>query len=668
MRTGPLAYERCAGGDGSLARRALALKLLRTAVAVVGLAFSLAANAAAEAVSWTVNGKNMPLVEFIDQVAEITGKTVVLDPRLKSQTVTVLSDVNLDAEGVYSLFLTVLKVNGLGAVEVEGVVSVVQLAAVKQAGGPVSGAEDLPADMVVTQVVPVTYAPASEVVKALRTLTPQTAHMAAIDKPNVLIVADHAANMQRILALVAQLDVVDKDEVVRRELEHAWVGTLAAVLQEIAPDQIGGGASGPSRVVLVANERDNSLLLKGKPHVIDEMLRLIDKLDVPDTSTNSAQVIHLNHADAVDVAELLDRLVNQSGGDVSSPGAIIQAYESLNALIVRADPGSMNEVLATISQIDVRRAQVLIEAAVVEISLLKTDTRGVEIAAGDRSGSGVPVLSTTLNGVLGNILENVGADSSAATSGIDPVAIASGFSSPAIAFAKAKADGVFFAALIGALASDTRANLLSTPSVLTLDNEEASNLAGQQIPFRTGSFTTTTDGASNPFQTINRENVGVELTVTPHIHDDLSMRMEVSLEVGNVADSDARGGVGIGNAGFADVVTNTRSLKTTILVDDRQIIMLGGLIQDDYSNVGRRVPLLSDIPGIGRAFRSKRKTQMKRHLLMFLRPTVLLSAEDATATAHRRYDGIYRLRGESDVPLPTNLPDVFESAPLDGGT
>lgn len=647
-----------------MAVRRLALRcLLCAALAVFG------ANAWGGASSWTINGKSMPLVEFITQVAEITGKTVVLDPRVKNQEITVLSDVPLDSDGVYALFLTVLKVNGLGAVEADGVVSVVQQGATRQSSGPVADDGELPADMLVTRVVPTSYVAAAEVVKALRPLVPQTGVITSIENPNVLIVADQAGNMRRLLALVAQLDVVDTDEVVRRGLEHAWVGTLATVLEKIAPDRIGNAASGPQRVLMVANERDNSLILKGKPHVIAETLRLIDKLDVPDESTNPSQVIHLNHADAVAVAELLDRLVNEtSGGDPESPTAIIQAYESLNALIIRADPGTMQEVLATVGQLDVRRAQVLIEAAVVEISLTKVRTQGVELAGGDRGGSGAPAFSTTLSGIIGGVLQQVGGDAEALTTGIDPLAIAAGFASPTIALSRVKGDGFFFGALVTALASDTRANLLSTPSVLTLDNEEATNVSGQQIPFRTGSFTTTTDGASNPFQTINRENVGVELTVTPHIHDDLSMRMAIKLEVGNVADSDALGGVGIGNTGFADIVTNNRSLETTILVDDQQIIMLGGLIQDDYSNVGRRVPLLADIPGLGRAFRSKRKTQVKRHLLMFLRPSVLLSAEDAAATAARRYQGIYRLRGEDDLTVPPNLPDVFEPPAENGET
>ena len=212
-----------------------------------------------------------------------------------------------------------------------------------------------------------------------------------------------------------------------------------------------------------------------------------------------------------------------------------------------------------------------------------------------------------------------------------------------------------FGAVINALLSDTRANLLSNPSVLTLDNEEATVVAGEKIPFRTGSFTTTTDGASNPFQTINRENVGVTLKVTPHIHDEGSVRMELELKAGNVVDA------AVGAGSFADVVTSERELTSTILAQDRQIIPLGGLIQDDYRDVTKRVPLLGDVPVLGRAFRSDTETLTKRYLLMFLKPTILRTAEDAARLARNRYEGIYRLRGTSDASIPEDLDDVFRA-------
>ncbi len=637
--------------SGSLPRCAA----VRLAAAV--LASCLVLGAAAPA-TWTVNGKAMPIGDFVAQVAEVTGKTMVLDPRVKTQEVTVISNVALDADGVYALFLTVLKAHGLGAVENDNVVSVVQQQVVRQSAGAVGDGAAQSADQFVTQVVQVSYVQSSELVKTLRPLIPQTSLIAAVDQPNVLVVASYAGNLRRILDLVRQMDVVDKDEVVKRTLDHAWVGSLAAVLEEIAPEELGRNAKGPRRVLVVANERDNSLVLKGKAHAIAEALRLIDKLDVPETTTNAARVIHLNHADAAAIAPILDKLVNEGMMlETSGPVANIQADETLNALIVRANPATLNEILATVAQLDVRRAQVLIEAAVVEVSVNTVDSAGVEWAAGDGRGRGVPVLSTSLNGIIGNLLTRLGESGEAE---VDPLAVAAGFASPTIAFARLDASGIGLGAIVSALATDTQANLLSNPSVLTLDNEEASNVSGQQVPFRTGSFTTTTDGASNPFQTISRENVGVELKVTPHIHDNLSMRMVVSLEVGNVANTAEGGGPGVGSSGFADIVTNNRSLETTVLADDQQIILLGGLIQDDYRDIERRVPLLSRLPLLGRAFRSKRETLVKRHLLMFLRPTVLLSGDAAAETALDRFQGIYRLGDDRDAArLPADLEGAF---------
>ena len=611
----------------------------------LALAFAALLSASALAQStWVVNGADMPVQDFINQVAEMTGKTIVVDPRLRNNTVTVFSTTELDADSLYDLFLTVLKVHSMGAVENNGVVEVVQQPVVKMSGGDI--AEQPPSSQLVTRVVPLAHVQASELVKTLRPLMPQTAHIAAIEEPNVLVLADYVSNIARLMDLVEQTDVVDEDEIVHRVLEHAWVGTVAAILEEIAPEQLGRGAKGPQGVQIVANERNNALILKGKLEPIADALRLIDKIDVPETTTGTARVIRLNHADAMAVAELLRNLVsvkNEEGQAIS-----IQADESLNALVVRADPATMKELLAIIAELDVRRAQVLIEAAVVEISIDTVDSRGVEMAAADARGSSVPLVSTTLNGIVGSVLSRLEGDE------IDPGAVIGAATSPTLAALKLDRDGISFGAIINALQSDSRANLLSTPSVLTLDNQEAKNTAGQKIPFRTGSFTTTTDGASNPFQTINRENVGIELRVTPHIHNDSSIRMAIYLSVGNVVEA--------ATSGLGDVVTNERQLETTVLAEDRQIILLGGLIKDDAINATRKVPLLGSIPVIGRAFTSENSTKIKRYLLMFLRPTILLSAEDAENTALDRYEGIYRIQGESDAPQ-SELKDIFRGRP-----
>ena len=627
---------------------------------VAAAALAIAAAAGAQPSSWTVNGPAMPIREFIAQVADITGRTIVVDTAVKSQEVTIFSNVPLDADGVYELFLTVIKVNNLVASEADDVITVTRQQAAKWSGQLVSGADASPHDLLITRVIPVKHVASSELVKTMRTMLAQNAHMAAIASPNVVIVAAYAGNMRRIMAVIEQIDMVDPEEIVHRVLEHAWVGTVAALLEEIDPELLGRNAKGPRRVQIVANERNNSLILKGKPRPIAAALRIIDRLDVPETTGGGATVIRLNHADAVDTAEKLSALVNdQSGAEGAKPTATIQAVESLNALILRANPTTLNELLAVVSQLDVRRAQVLIEVAVVEVSVNNVDTRGLEIAAGDARGTSVPLVSTTLNSIIGGLLTRIGQDGENAK--VDPLAVASGLTAPTIAVAKLDRDGISFGAVLTAMLTDTRANLLSTPSVLTLDNAEAEYFSGQQVPFRTGTFTTTTDGAQNPFQTISREQVGVTLNVTPHVHEDLSMRLEIDLTVGNVVDS-AESGL---NA--ADVLTTERKVNTTVLADDRQIILLGGLIQDEYRDTKRKVPLLGDVPLLGRAFRSKRETLLKRHLLMFLRPTVLLSGDEAADASNRRYQGIYRLRGGSQAPVSEDIESVFEGIGVEAG-
>lgn len=619
-------------------------RVVRHAVSVVLTATALLAGTAFAQSTWVVNGADMPMQEFVNQVAEMTGKTIILDPRQQNAKVTVFSNTELDADGVYELFLTVLKVHNLGAVENNGVVEVLQNTTVKQSGTDGVNLDDAAASQLVTRVIPLSHVEASEIVKTIRPLMPQAAHVAAIENPNVLILADFASNISRLTSLIKQTDVVDEDEIVHRELEHAWVGTVAAILEEIAPDQLGRGATGPQAVQIVANERNNSLILKGKLEPIADALRLIDKLDVQETTTGTARVIRLNHGDAVAVAELLRQLVTvttEEGQAIS-----IQADESLNALVVRADPATMKELLAIVAELDVRRAQVLIEAAVVEISIDAQENVGVEVGAVDARGTSVPILTTTLNGIVGAMLARLDNNNE-----IDPAAVVGAATSPTLAALKLDRDGISFGAIVNALETDGRANLLSTPSVLTLDNQEAKNIAGQKIPFRTGSFTTTTDGASNPFQTINRETVGVELRVTPHIHEDSSIRMAILLKVGNVAPV-------LAGQGFADVVTNERELETTVLAEDRQIILLGGLIKDDDLRSTRRVPLLGDIPLVGRAFRSTSDTSTKRYLLMFLRPTILLSGEAAQSLAGERYEGIYSVEGSAD---PADMNDLFET-------
>ena len=607
-----------------------------------------------DAQTWKINLKNADIREFITQVSTITGTTFVVDPRVKGN-VTVVSDRNLDTDAVYALFLSVLRVHGFGASRTGDVVRIVQSATVKQSGAPVNDDDGSLTEEVVTRVISARNVAAAELVKILRPMIPQYGHIAAVPQANVVIISDHADNIGRLLTIIRQVDVADEDEVVVIALEQAWVGSVVAILEQVAPDQIGKSAEGPQRVLVIGNDRNNTLVLRGKSAPIAEVRSLIEQLDQPATSSGSTRVFHLNHSDATRTAEILNGILIEPRGrsdNTKSENVSIQADMSLNAIVVRADPSTMSEIQEILRQLDIRRAQVLIEAAIVEVSVDETSAIGIEAGVADAGGDSVPFASTTLNGIISSLLSSISA--TVDDGKIDPVQGIASVSSPTLAVARLDPDGVSFGAILNAIAINTSADLLSTPSILTLDNEQANILAGQTVPFRTGSFTSTNNGASNPFTTIQREDVGIELTVTPHIHDDSSIRLEVFQTVENVVNT----GLEIGEAGFSDVVTNKRSIETTILADDRQTIVLGGLIQDDLRATRKKVPLLGSIPFLGRLFQNRSTTRTKRHLLVFLRPTIQRTREEVADTTERKYQGIWQVQIESRDSASENEPKI----------
>lgn len=600
-----------------------------------------ATSAWAQEQSWKINIKNGDIHEFVSQVAEITGKTFIIDPRLKGN-VTVMSNTRMDKDAIYALFLSVLRVHNFTATSSGNVIRIQQNAMGKQTPGAQGSLSDVAAEELVTRVIAAQNVDSSELMKILRPLIPQYGHIAAVAQPNIVIISDHADNILRLTRIIRQIDVADEDEMHVLPMQEAWVGNVVALLEKVAPDQIGRNAKGPQRIQLIANERNNTLIVKGKSRPVAEVLKLVSKLDQPATATGSTQVIYLRHGEATKVAEILNGLVEKSSGgksEASNGGTqlSIQADESLNALVVKADPSRIAEIKEIVASLDIRRAQVLIEAAIVEVSLDDRRNLGVEMAAVDGSGETVPLVSTSLNGTISSLLGNIIGDDGE----ISPLSGLGGVSSPTLAAAKIDANAISFGAVITALETNSDANLLSTPSIMTLDNQEAKIVVGSEVPFRTGSFTTSNDGASNPFTTIQRQDVGLQLAVTPHVHDGTSVRMEVSQEVTNVVDS------AVSDAGFSDVVTSKRTIDTTVLAENKQTIVLGGLIQDDITDTVRKVPLLGDVPVLGHLFRSTTKSRRKLNLLVFLRPTVIRSKEDATAVADRKYQHIYEVEIQS---------------------
>ena len=521
--------------------------------------------------TWKINLKNADVREFISQVSTITGRSFIIDPRVKGD-VTVVSSTAMDRDGIYELFLSVLQVHGFAAVPSGDVVRIVQTVLAKQSGNPNDFEEGLESQELVTRVIPVLNAPSDEMVKVLRPLIPQYGQIAALSQPNVLIISDHASNINRLVEIVNRVDVADSLEVSIIDLKEAWVEDIVALLEQLAPEQIGKSAKGPNRVSIVASERTNSLVIKGDRYTVARVKQLVSQLDVPANRSGTIKVVRLAHSDATKMAEILNSLVKEqksgeSGGMVE---VSVQADEAINALVIRADPANMIDIMDIIDSLDVRRMQVLIEAAIVEVTADFSRQLGSELALGSASSSTTPLGLTAPSGTLAQILQGLAING-------QPSAPTSLGDAPLIAGGRLDATGTSFAFIIKALAANGDVNLLSTPSITTMDNEEAKIVVGQNVPFRTGSTVTGSQGTTNPFTTIQREDVGLTLEVTPHINSDNLVRLLIHQEVSEV---DASSLSGIGSQAAADLITNKRTIDTTILVEDSEVIILGGLIRD----------------------------------------------------------------------------------------
>ncbi len=619
-------------------------RLLQTLALLVLL--PLMSMAYAQEETWRLNLKDADIRAFVSQVADITGYSFVVDPRVKGK-VTVLSSAPMNRDEIYDLFLAVLNVHGFTAIPGEEVIKVVQQVDAKQSAESLSRFKTTPSEQLITRVIPVDNANALELVPILRPLVAKYGHLAGVAAANALIVSDHASNIQRIEQIVRELDSPSNYEVEVIQLREAWVGDMVTLLQELAPDELGGKDNKARQYSVTADERSNRLILRGDKNFRDKMRGLIRQLDQPSASGGTTKVIRLRHADAKTLVDILTgvmgELAKEGSGSGSSAGKpnsnfAVFADEGLNALVVRGDPSLMQEAEQIVLQLDVRRAQVLIEAAIVEISDELGQDLGVQVAVGDESGSSTPVAGTNFNNFgrsLGDVLSAILSESviAPATGGIT------------IGAGQRNENGLSWGVLLQALSTSAAANLLSTPSIITLDNQESEIIVGQNVPFRTGESTVSGDGTTNPFTTIERRDIGLTLKVTPTISADGLVRLVVEQTTESVADS-------IEDA--SDIVTNKREIKTTVLADDGETIVLGGLTREDYTVNKSKVPLLGDIPLLGRLFSSESTKREKRNLLVFLRPKIILGKEESVAITSDKFNRLWDvnlgLRKKLDLP------------------
>jgi general secretion pathway protein D len=625
---------------------------------------------AQEPETWRLNLKDADIRAFVTQIADITGYSFVMDPRVKGK-VTVLSSAPMNKDEIYDLFLAVLQVHGFTAIPGEEVIKVIPQVDAKQSAESLDRFTETPSEQLITRVIPVDNANALEMVPILRPLVAKYGHLAGVPTANALIISDTLSNIQRIEQIVSELDSPSKYEVEVIQLNEAWVGDMVELLQELAPGELGqGGVDNAARKYsLTADERSNRLILRGDESFRQKMRGLIRQLDQPSATGGTTKVIRLKHADAENLTELLKGIMGEviaesagsSGGSGGGSGGgrsgfTVFADEGLNALVVRGEPSIMQEAEMIVRALDIRRAQVLIEAAIVEISDELGQDLGVQLALGDESGQSTPIAGTNFGNVgrsLGDVLGAILSES----------VIAPALGGITIGAGQRNEDGISWGVLLQALSTSAAANLLSTPSIITLDNQEAEIIVGQNVPFRTGQSTVTGDGTSNPFTTIERRDIGLTLKVTPTISADGLVRLVVEQSTENIGDS-------IESA--SDIITNKREIKTTVLADDGETIVLGGLTTDDLQVNRSKVPLLGDIPFLGRLFSSESERRVKRNLLVFLRPRILLDKADSIAITDEKYNDLWEVNlgvreklGLPDPEAPPNKDNLFRSGPPD---
>jgi general secretion pathway protein D len=591
---------------------------------------------------WTINLKDADIGEFIDQIADITGETFVVDPRVKGQ-VNVVSKAPLSLSEIYQLFLSVMATHGFSVITQGDQARIVPNA---EAKADADSGRSAP-DRLETRLIQVQHGNVAELIPLIRPLIPQYGHLAAVTSANALIISDRSANIARIEDLIHQLDQKGDNDYSVVNLQYAWVTDAAeAINASLARGGQAKGASGGTQVI--ADTRTNRLILLGPPAARARMIGLAKSLDTPSSRSANTRVIRLRHNDAKTLASVLgeisEGIKNPAGGTAEAGGGkpqniLIRADESLNALVLLAEPDTVAMLEEIVRQLDVPRAQVMVEAAIVEISGDITDALGVQWAVDARGDSG---------GLGGVNFNNTGLSVGSVLQAIQDETVPESLPDGAIIGIGSKN----FGALITALSANSKSNLLSTPSLLTLDNQKAEILVGQNVPFQTGSYSTsgTTNGTTNPFTTIERKDIGVTLKVTPHINDGASLRLEIEQEISSIAPSATI------SAQAVDLITNKRSIKSTILAEDGQVIVLGGLIQDDVTMTDSKVPLLGDIPWLGRLFRSTKESHTKRNLMVFLRPSVIRDSAGLAALSGKKYSDIRVLGGADDSARPSILP------------
>ncbi|MDR2216198.1 MAG: type II secretion system secretin GspD [Nevskiaceae bacterium] len=654
--------------------------------ALLCVASHTAWTAAAPAQRITVNFRDTDIATVTESVATATGRTFIIDPRVRAQ-VNLISSTPMTPNEFYQAFLSVLQVNGFAAVPSGNVIKIVMQNDVRTVPG-----NDLPqainagADEVMTQVVTVRNTNAAQLAQVLRPLIAQYGNIAPVPGTNTLIITDRAANVNRILRIINRVDQVGDANIEVVPLQNSTAADVVRTLTALIGPQ-GAEAAGGAAPKIVADERSNSILISGDSAQRLRIATLIAHLDTPLEDGGDTRVRYLRFADAEKLAPKLQEQLSGiaaatpgAGGAAAAAGAgatsvggrttMIWPEPETNALIITAPPKMMRSINTIIDQLDIRRAQVQVEAIIVDVSTNKSADLGVNWAVLDNGANATVPTGGFITPVGGSSIVDLASGIRGIANGDAAAAAAAGISVPqgtTIGIGKLVNNGVSFAAMIRALRADDNTNVIATPNVVTMDNQEAELENAQEVPFITGQYASTgTAGAGNfvnPFTTIQREKVGLLLKVTPQItNEGDTLVMKIELESSELTGA-------AGDAG--SLITQTRAVKTNVLIDDGGTIVIGGLIRDTERQGENRVPFLSRIPLVGEAFRARNNRREQSNLMIFIRPTILADSVQSAVETNAKYNQIRERQRQMNskfelIPLlpGTPSPELPEAPPL----
>ena len=632
-------------------------------VIAISAAF-LAMSTMLAAADYSPNFKNTEISEFINIVGKNLQKTIIVDPNVRGK-ITVRSYDLLTEEQYYQFFLNVLQVYDFAVVEMpSGIIKVVRAKDAKTSNIPVVEGEAFNGDEIITRVVPLYNVPVRELAPILRQLSDSAGAGSVVghDASNVMMLTGRAAAVNRLVEIIERVDRAGDEEVEIVKLKFASASEMVRIIDSINKSQgAAGNAGGKSAPRVVADDRTNSIMVSGDTKARARLINLIERMDQELETSGNTRVIFLNYSKAADLVKVLQGVsasiqAEEQGAAKSKSGknreVSIDSHEDSNALVITAEPDMMRSLETVIRQLDIRRAQVQVEAIIVEVFEGDGTTLGVQFGS-EQYGmtqftngvTGIGTLAVGVKDAAGTTTSTTGFDDNGQPYSYDTTTAAN---YATLAAALGGVNGLItgvvkggWAAVIQAVSTDTNSNVLATPHLTTLDNEEAFFIVGQEVPIITGS--TTGSGNSNPFQSVDRKEVGIKLKVTPQINEGDAVQLTIEQEVSSLS-----------GATSVDVLINKREIKTTVIVDDGGTIVLGGLIDEDVQESVSKVPLLGDIPFIGNLFKSTTTSKRKRNLMVFIRPTIVRDGFTMNEISKRKYNYIRaeQLKRQSEgIPL-----------------